>query len=76
MKIAIRPIAFRTLCMIALTLPFAGIQAHAQSGCVDQNGICVPVPVPAPEIDPSLASGGLALIAGAVLLVRGRRRKQ
>jgi hypothetical protein len=74
MKLAIRPIPFRTLCMIAVTLLFAGIQAHAQSGCVIQNGVCVPIP--APEIDPSLASGGLALITGAIFLVRGRRRKQ
>jgi LPXTG-motif cell wall-anchored protein len=28
-----------------------------------------------PEIDPSLATGGLALLGGAILLVRGRRRQ-
>ena len=75
MKIAARPIFFRTVCTIALVLPLAGVHAHAQNGCTNQgSGQCTPVP--APEIDPSLASGGLALITGAVLLVRGRRRKQ
>jgi LPXTG-motif cell wall-anchored protein len=28
-----------------------------------------------PEIDPSLTAGGLALLGGAILLVRGRRRR-
>jgi LPXTG-motif cell wall-anchored protein len=28
-----------------------------------------------PEIDPSVAAGGLALLGGAILLVRGRRRR-
>jgi LPXTG-motif cell wall-anchored protein len=28
-----------------------------------------------PEIDPSLGIGGLALLSGVVLMVRGRRRK-
>ena len=73
MKIATWPIPFRTLCTIGLTLLVAGVQAHAQGGCATSGlggaSTCVP------EIDPSLASGGIALIAGAVLLVRGRRRK-
>lgn len=30
---------------------------------------------PTPEIDPSVAAGGLALLGGAILLVRGRRRR-
>jgi hypothetical protein len=28
-----------------------------------------------PEIDPSLSIGGLALLSGVVLMVRGRRRR-
>jgi LPXTG-motif cell wall-anchored protein len=28
-----------------------------------------------PEIDPSLGIGGLALLSGVVLMVRGRRRR-
>jgi hypothetical protein len=30
--------------------------------------------VGAPEIDPSLSMGGLALLGGVILLVRGRRK--
>ena len=32
--------------------------------------------VSAPEIDPASGSSALALFAGAVMLVRGRRKKQ
>jgi LPXTG-motif cell wall-anchored protein len=28
----------------------------------------------APEIDPAMATGGLALLGGVILVVRGRRR--
>jgi hypothetical protein len=31
--------------------------------------------VSAPEIDPAMATGGLALLGGMILVVRGRRRK-
>ena len=31
-------------------------------------------PVAAPEIDPSLGAGTLALIAGAIMIIRGRAR--
>jgi hypothetical protein len=45
--------------------------AHAQSGCVNGGtGACQTVP----EIDPSLAGTGIALLGGAVLLIRARRR--
>jgi hypothetical protein len=30
---------------------------------------------PAPEIDPSAAPGALALLSGALLVIRGRRRR-
>jgi len=30
---------------------------------------------PTPEIDPAMATSGLALLGGAILVVRGRRRQ-
>jgi hypothetical protein len=54
---------------LALTVP---TQGHAQGGCVQGgSGGCTSS---VPEMDPSLGSGGLALVAGAVMVVRGRRR--
>jgi hypothetical protein len=58
------------LVVLALVLAFP-TQGHAQGGCVNGgSGGCTSVP----EVDPSLASGGLALVAGAAMVVRGRRR--
>ena len=34
------------------------------------------IPVSAPEIDPASTTSALALFAGAVMLVRGRHKKQ
>ena len=31
------------------------------------------VPVPVPEIDPGMGAGALALISGAILVIRGRK---
>jgi hypothetical protein len=49
--------------------------AHAQGLCGGVNtaggGSCAAVP----EIDPSLAGTGIALLGGAVLLIRARRRR-
>ena len=42
--------------------------SHAQGGCDDSCKA-------APEIDPSLASGGVALLGGTALLIRGRRKQ-
>jgi hypothetical protein len=56
-----------------LTLVLAlGLAAHAraQGGC--DNDCFGPI---TPEIDPSLGSGGLALVGGAILLVRSRRTR-
>jgi hypothetical protein len=47
--------------------------AHAQGGCVTGGTGCTPVPA-VPEIDPSLAGTGIALLGGTVLLIRTRRR--
>jgi MYXO-CTERM domain-containing protein len=45
--------------------------ARAQGGCVQGgNSGCST----APEIDPGLADGGLALLGGAVLVLRGRKK--
>lgn len=49
--------------------------AHAQSGCVNGNPGACPAPVSVPEIDPSLAGTGVALLGGTVLLIRARRRR-
>ena len=35
-----------------------------------------PAPSPAPEIDPGTAMSGLTLLAGAALIIRGRRSKK
>ncbi len=65
-----RLISIRTLFMFAVLLLSAAAQAHAQGGCVNSGaGAC------APEIDPTLATSSTALLAGLVLLVRGRRKR-
>jgi|GEM_PF-6564670 len=70
MKSAARFISFRTLFMMAFLLVSAYAHAHAQDGCVSSGSTGC-----APEIDPSLATSGTALLAGLVLLVRGRRKR-
>jgi MYXO-CTERM domain-containing protein len=48
------------------------IPARAQGGCVTGgSGGCTSS---APEMDPGMVSGGLALLGGVMLVVRGRRR--
>lgn len=46
--------------VLALTLAFSPI-SHAAPA--------------APEIDPSMGAGALALLGGAVMVIRGRRRR-
>lgn len=53
----------------ALFLATAGIAAAAVLGPSV-------VPVPAPEIDPATALGGLTLLLGGLAVVRGRRAKK
>jgi LPXTG-motif cell wall-anchored protein len=53
---------FRTAFPVAIC--FAVITAHAHAAFVA-----------VPEIDPSMAVSGLTLLAGAALIVRGRRRQ-
>lgn len=56
------------LLVLVLALP---VRSHAQGGCLNGgSGGCTSVP----EIDPSLGGGGLALVAGAAVVVRARRR--
>jgi LPXTG-motif cell wall-anchored protein len=46
--------------------------------CLAAQATPTPTPVPinkAPEIDPGLAIGGLALLGGSVMVLRSRRRK-
>jgi hypothetical protein len=33
------------------------------------------VPIPTPEVDPTNGIAAMALVAGAVLMIRGRRKK-
>lgn len=54
--------------MVTVLLVSAYTRAHAD-GCVSSGAAC------APEIDPSLATSGTALIAGIALLIRGRRKR-
>ena len=63
------PKSLRALFTVASLLLIATVHAHAQ-GCVTSGTSCG-----APEIDGSLATSGLALITGAVFLVRGRRKR-
>jgi hypothetical protein len=37
-------------------------------------GVCSPI-IAAPEIDPAMAVSAVALIGGAVLIIRGRHKK-
>jgi hypothetical protein len=66
----------RTVLALAFLLFSPGLTgyAHAQI-CGNVNGSgggsC---PAGVPEIDPSLAGTGIALVGGAVLLIRARRR--
>jgi hypothetical protein len=58
------------LTLLAVVLAFP-TQGHAQGGCV--NGGTGGCTTSVPEIDPALVSGGLALLAGTVMIVRRRR---
>jgi hypothetical protein len=53
--------------LLALHIP-----AQAQGGCV--NGGTGGCSSSVPEMDPGLVNGGLALLGGVVLVVRGGRR--
>jgi hypothetical protein len=70
MTLATRPKLVRSLFTVSLLLLTAFAHAHAQNGCVSSGSSSC-----APEIDPSLATSGTALIAGLALLIRGRRKR-
>jgi hypothetical protein len=61
-------LAKRTMPIIAVTLLIFGTGAALWAGIG-------PLPPTVPEIDPSSSMAALALIAGAVLVIRGRREK-
>jgi MYXO-CTERM domain-containing protein len=68
-KMMIRSVlALAVLMFSACIAPYA----RAQQGCVTGGTGCAA----APEIDPSLAGTGLAVLGGAVLLIRVRRRRK
>jgi hypothetical protein len=48
--------------------------ARAQGGC-DTGGTGCGSAASAPEIDPSLGTGAIALLGGAIFLVRSRRKQ-
>ncbi len=54
----------------ALLLAVLSGRAHAQGGCLTGGSGGCPT---APEMDPSLATGGLALLGGVVLVVKAQR---
>jgi len=54
----------------ALLLAVLPGRAHAQGGCLTGGSGGCPT---APEVDPSLAGSGLALLGGVVLVLRARR---
>jgi hypothetical protein len=60
----------RTALAVAVLLALH-IPAQAQGGCVNGgSGGCTPS---VPEMAPGLLNGGIALLGGVVLVVRGRR---
>jgi len=63
----VRFAALPAILLLALAIPS---HAHAQGGCITPGVGCSAVP----EMDPALAGQGVALIAGAVFLVRSRRK--
>jgi hypothetical protein len=61
-------------CTVALIVMFGAFaHSHAQSGC-DTGGTGCGSAASAPEIDPSLGTGAIALLGGAIFLVRSRRK--
>jgi hypothetical protein len=67
-------LALRNLAALLILMLVATSHAHAQGGCATGGTGCGSFVPPAPEIDPSLATGAAALLGGTVLLIRGRRR--
>ncbi len=61
--------AVRSMLIAVILFVTSHALAHAQGGCITSGGGC------APEIDPSLGTGGVALLSGVVLLMRSCRRR-
>ncbi len=61
---------------VVVTLLILGTGTAAMAGTGSLCGPLVPVNLaPVPEIDPAMAVSAVALIGGAVLIIRGRRKK-
>jgi LPXTG-motif cell wall-anchored protein len=67
----IRSNLFRSALALLILLLGTHTFVQAQTGCVVTSGNSC---ASAPEIDPSLGASGVALLAGAVLVLRSRRR--
>jgi hypothetical protein len=63
----IRVLVLPAVLLVACAMP---VRARAQGGCISGQVGCTTVP----EMDPALAGQGAALIAGAVFLLRARRK--
>ena len=58
--------------VVGLLILATGTAAMAGTGCV----LFPYIPAaPVPEIDPAMAASAMTLIGGAVLIIRGRRKK-
>jgi hypothetical protein len=57
--------------LVAVMLLVLGTSTVLMAG----GGLDCPVPVSVPEVDPIAGTSAVALIAGAILVIRGRRNK-
>jgi len=60
--------------VVGLLILGTGTAAMAGTGCVLFPSVPITIN-PVPEIDPAMAASAVALIGGAVLIIRGRRKK-
>jgi hypothetical protein len=66
----------RMILALALFVFGAHTHSYAQSGCSDSGpGGCPASNGTVPEIDPSMTSGGLILLAGSIVMIRSWRKR-
>jgi hypothetical protein len=64
-------LVLRTVLAVALLSLCSSVHSYAQSGCTSGGTGCPSTP----EIDPSMAGADLALLGGAAMLIRSRRKQ-